>query len=272
MSPFPHPPHPPPPCSPDTSLAAKAAEAWEPVATVPAAYPHTCTRTCSHAPPCPTPPVAASTPPPHTPHTGTHARTRSVTLAKGQTPPPQPLAKAAVAREPVCVSPISQRLSESTPFPPSLFLPHPRAHTHIASGRAGEGGEGGEGGKGGGGHGAGLCLTYPLPPSPHTRVWVSQASAWELAMSAVVDAASAAVAAGPPRRRRRRRGRRWHQPRCRRGRYVSRLYQTAPRCHSLAFSHKHHRGRLKGGMHRPGRRLRKPWAARTRRRPTSRSW
>ena len=107
---------------------------------------------------------------------------------------------AMIGPQTVCVSPISQRLSESTPFPPSLFLPHPRAHTHIASGRAGEGGEGGEGGKGGGGHGAGVCLTYPLPPSPHTRVWVSHASAWELAMSAVVDAASAAVAAGPTRR------------------------------------------------------------------------
>ena len=32
-------------CSPDTSLAAKAAETWEPLATVPAAYPHAGTRT-----------------------------------------------------------------------------------------------------------------------------------------------------------------------------------------------------------------------------------
>ena len=67
-----------------------------------------------------------------------------------------------VALEPVYVSPISQRLSESVPFPTSPFLPHPRAHTHITSGRAGEGGEG----RGGGGHGAGVC-------SPHTRAGVA---------------------------------------------------------------------------------------------------
>ena len=125
--------------------------------------------------------------------------------------------------------------------PPFPLLPssHTRERTHITSGIAGEGGEGEP-----------VCVL-------HTCVWVSQASAWELAMSAVVDAASAAVVgpAGPPRRRRPR-GRRWHQPRCRRRRYVSRMYQTAPRCFSLTFSHKHDRGRLKGGMHRPGRRLR----------------
>ena len=105
---------------------------------------------------------------------------------------------AMIGPQTVCVSPISQCLSESTPFPPSLFLPHPRAHTHIASGRAGEGGEGGKGGKGGGGteadgFRASSVRTWKEPSGPGS--WAARESPQTLSFEAA-QLAGVAVGTG----------------------------------------------------------------------------